>query len=75
MEAAWFSGTLVSYHNTTWHHSPDDLDLSLHHGNPKSLYRVGMITTEDPVQFIREFCTFSVSEKKVHVSFGGELFN
>jgi len=27
METAWNSETLVSYHNTTRHHSPEDLDL------------------------------------------------
>jgi len=27
MEVAWTYETLVSYHNTTRHHKPEDLDL------------------------------------------------
>jgi len=31
IEVAWSSETLVSYHNTTQHHNPENLDLNPHH--------------------------------------------
>jgi hypothetical protein len=27
MEAAWTFGTMVTDHNTTWHHNPEDLQM------------------------------------------------
>jgi len=29
MEEAWSTETVVSYHNITWRHNPEDLDLKL----------------------------------------------
>jgi hypothetical protein len=30
MEATWTSKTMVSYHSTTQHHNPEELDLKHH---------------------------------------------
>jgi hypothetical protein len=35
LEAARASETLVSYHKTTWHHNPDNLNLNFHHHEVK----------------------------------------
>jgi hypothetical protein len=29
MEEAWYSETLVCYHNITWRHNPEDFDLKM----------------------------------------------
>jgi hypothetical protein len=39
IEAAWISETLMSYHNTTWHHNPEDLDLNLHPNENLKTYK------------------------------------
>jgi len=44
MDAAWTSGMLVYYHNTTLRHNPGELDLK-HHRRESLKTRVGELLT------------------------------
>jgi len=40
---------MVSYHNTTWHHNPEDLDSSHHHNityQREGIHLTGALTLE-----------------------------
>jgi hypothetical protein len=49
MNATRSSETMVSYHNTTWHHNPEDLDSSHHHNityQREGIHLTGALTLE-----------------------------
>jgi hypothetical protein len=47
MEAACTSETSVFYHNTTWRHNPEDLNLYLHcHENLKTHNEVSFVNSQ-----------------------------
>jgi len=53
MKAEWTSETSVSYHNTTWHHNTQDLDLNHHRReNLKSRIRTATSLTRPTFQAI-----------------------
>jgi hypothetical protein len=43
MAAVWTSETMTSYHNTTWHHNPENLDLKYHHRESLKTYLVRLL--------------------------------